>query len=1315
MAIEDKIKGILRSLGITVRAIWDVARWLFLLTALIVIAGGVLGWALYSRGYFHDAIEREGVRFLTDFTDVEVRFGGVSGDLISGVVIRDVVFGNGPNIEEDGVAIRVEELRIKYNPLKLLTGKIIINSVYLQGGEVNLLRDPDGRINLARIFGEEEKKPPDPNFYLEISHIELDDVDYIMDIGAPMRDFEELHLETSLTVVRDTVFLDIGDCSCYLPEYNQWLPSFGNGNMTINDRRITFRKVKIESPTTSIICSGAIVNKGEEASEMNLEFVADPIDIGECLSGVMDIPPDVYGVGRYRGKLYGTGEELVQEGRLEIERGYAFGFPLRDFNAEYDFDIANETLLIKEAEGRISDTYTQAYGTVYLPVDGTPMYQVEGYIENLDVGGFTGNDDLSSDVDALVSVSGYGFGDSPSLAIFGEIGPGRIGPVDIDGALVNLNVVGDELFFEQADVAIGEGTASLVGGFSGADIELQITGEDIPLDRFSFEGLDEGLSGVVSLDGYIYGNPAFPSFDGDIIGSDVRLGKDVYLGSARAEGVWSELGAANEGSARLYFWDAEVYGVPFSNGSADIASSREFVAIDGGRVEFTRDRYFRFSALFNSDESSLTVNEGGYVFPGGELVLANPWSADFSGNRITFGGGNAVYGDGYVDLSGWVEPERGAFDVYLLSENMPVGDLFPPTGDFYYDGILIRGEIRGEGNFKSPDITAEFLVEDVYLNNEYLETVKAKAVLEKDIVMVHRLEVVSGSGELYGAGVFPIGVLSGSAEGEVDINVAADSFDITVVNAFTETDIIDAGTVSGMVLLSGPVESPETKVELSFDGIVKDTVSYDWAIVELNYVDDLITIEEISIFNGSERALNLSGRAAFDLGYTITNKEPADGPLNIDVELDGLGLSVLNLSSDEFLITDGGIYGDFGLTGSIREPLLNGDGVIRDGGGIIRFLRSEIRNLNGRFTVDDNVFTVASENPMYCSIDEGDMVFSGTLATERLTPTELDMELTAKDYLVKIIPGVRAMGDIEVYRISGPLDSPYIEGLFVVKNGLITMPFASEDRGTYGEPTGEDGINFKFDVVTDGELWLRNSTADILLDADMEVSSENGEIRFAGELNSIRGTYYFLKRDFFIDEADIIFTGEPELNPVLNITGHNFIRGVDEDDDPETITVEIYVTGRTDDIAIQLYCPDYPHLEQKDLMIMLAMDITWAEYQNMSKGDIAAKESKEYVRRMAEKELARLVRRGTGLDYLHFETASREEETEIEVKVGHFVTDDLFVAYTGTYEEKPGAKELEHAFETEYRLVKRFYLVGETFNEEGKQRFGTSIKYKMKY
>jgi len=822
------------------------------------------------------------------------------------------------------------------------------------------------------------------------------------------------------------------------------------------------------------------------------------------------------------------------------------------------------------------------------------------------------------------------------------------------------------------------------------------------------------MSGAVSCDGYIYGNASYPSFDGEIVGSEVGV-SDVYLDSVRAVGIWDELGGDNEGKARIYFWDAEVFGMPVTSGSADIAASGEFIAIDRGIFEFTPDRRLRASALLNTEENSFTITEGGYIFPGGEIVLEDPWVTELHGDKIVFGGGNAVYGSGYANLSGSVEPRSGSLNIDLICEEIPIGDLFPGNDSFYYDGIIRSLEVYGRGKLSSPEVSAVLLVEEIDLNNERLESVETEVVLEDEIITVRRLDVKSDSGTLYAAGAFPAGIIGGSTDGILDVSVASDNFDLEIVNAFSDTDIVDGGTVSGNVFISGPVKSPVIDVGLSFANILKDAVSFEKAAVDIYYENGLVAFEDLSLSNGGRTVLGISGIAAFDLNYAMLHSELADGPVNIEIMFDGMEMSVANLASDEFLITGGGLYGGFGLTGSISEPVLNGTGRISEGSGIIRFLRSEVNGLSGDFSVTDNNLIIDDENPMTCRIDGGNTSFSGALTTNGLTPAELNMRLTAHDYLVKIIPGIHAKGDIEIYRLSGPLESLYIEGKFIVKSGLITIPFMSNDNGKYGEPVKKGGIDYNFDVVTDGEIWLRNASADIQLDADMEVSSENGELRLKGELDSIRGTYYFLQRDFFIDEAEIIFTGESELNPRLDISGHNYIRGEDKDGDPETITIEIRVTGMTDDITIQLFCSEYPQLEQKDLMIMLAMNITWAEYQNMSKGDIAAQESKDYARRMAEKELAKLVRRGIGLDYLHFETASREEETEVEVKVGHYITPDLFVAYTGTYEEKPGARELDHAFETEYQLIKKFYLVGETFNEEGRQRFGSSIKYKMKY
>jgi hypothetical protein len=149
---------------------------------------------------------------------------------------------------------------------------------------------------------------------------------------------------------------------------------------------------------------------------------------------------------------------------------------------------------------------------------------------------------------------------------------------------------------------------------------------------------------------------------------------------------------------------------------------------------------------------------------------------------------------------------------------------------------------------------------------------------------------------------------------------------------------------------------------------------------------------------------------------------------------------------------------------------------------------------------------------------------------------------------------------------------------------------------------------------------------------------------------------------------------------------------------------------------------EYAGLTQDQLMLMLALNVTWDDYQDMggSTGALASKETREYFEKYAFNEVSRLLQRETQIDVFKIETTGltgTETDTGVETTVGKYVTSDLYLSYTGRYSESGeyGTKEYAQAVGVEYRLRPGIYLFGETEREEEEQKYGIGLKFIHKY
>jgi autotransporter translocation and assembly factor TamB len=251
-------------------------------------------------------------------------------------------------------------------------------------------------------------------------------------------------------------------------------------------------------------------------------------------------------------------------------------------------------------------------------------------------------------------------------------------------------------------------------------------------------------------------------------------------------------------------------------------------------------------------------------------------------------------------------------------------------------------------------------------------------------------------------------------------------------------------------------------------------------------------------------------------------------------------------------------------------------------------------------------------------------------------------------------------------------------------------------------------------------LWLRNKSANIELEADVTARRVNGVTTYTGLLQARRGYYYFLQRDFTVARADISFTGTEQLDPILDLEATRTIHGMKADSYPAVITIHVTGTLREPVIELSYESGGAPvGLTQDEILILLALDITKEDYDELSSDVIASKESVDYLRRYAEAEVARAVRAGTGLEVFQMDSnllSGAQEQPFAEVTVGQHLTAGLYVSYTGRYEENtPGTSSLTHAAEVDYELRRDFYLVGSTYEDAGSQHYGLGVRFMKKY
>ncbi|UCH78159.1 MAG: translocation/assembly module TamB domain-containing protein [Candidatus Coatesbacteria bacterium] len=1311
-----KVFGVLRdAVVIFGKVAWVFVRALGLATVLVAVASFVLAFALYGAGYFHSLTRWAIEKYMRQYTRTECRVGRVEGTLLTGLDIYDFRLADGPSLERDGPALLIEEIHVRYNPIHFIKRDATIDYIHCVRPWLVLREDPDGRINLDRIFG--PKGPPKgKGVYFVITNVFLEDAYFKMELNSPLTEFSEADVRCTFTKARGAVFIDLRHCSCYFPEFDQRIPHFGSGSLAINARLMHFAGVDVASRSSTISTYGTI--KFEPDTYLDLRFKGDPFDVGEVAQGVFDDPPEFFGTGRYTGTLKGPPERLVQSGTLLLHRGYLYGFDVERVTAFYDFDVARKQIRLRGFEGRLNGTPAYVKMTFDLSND-KPVYWGEARLLRMDLADYLHSGYFTTDVDTKIVFSGVGLtaGDY-ALDVSASLGPGQLGPVLIDGGIADFRYANEKAYISGLSLRLGEGGELFLRGSGDPEaLDLEIATREVPLERFGLEDELSKLRGAVSIDGRITGSYAAPSFRGSAVFKRLAYER-LSVGTARAEGYWENIGGDERAHLRLMAWEVQVGPVALARARADVTIEEDSYVVENGLLENEEGDYVRFDFAYDRpadrwEISRLDVNLGLM-----QAELVEPLILAREGRRYAVSGGPLRYRGGEFALRGTFGPEDEPLALTAEARGIPLEDLLPAEVGPTVGGRLDRITLDVGGTMEHPELYANLAASNLIVNRQPIDYIHGEASYDNQRLIIPGLVAGLLGGTLRVAAYLPLNALAGEGEENVDVTLWFSRFKMSAVTGLYKQGFVDEGYLDGVITVSGTGASPEIRANLLLSELAWGGVRFDRGRADFTYRDGVVDIRELSLAEKSLPNVMVTGR--LPLALRPGAPEPT-GEIDLAAEFVDLDLRALNLLTEEVLITGGVVRGRLELTGSYQDPVWAGRLAILDGEGVVRVLRSSFARLTGTVETARERVTVSPEAPLTFRLDEGGGQAWGSLAFEGFRPRELSLNVAVEDYVIRAFRGVQALGDIRA-NISGPLDRLEAVAEVELTSGLITTDFGEAAIG--GGSASPSGLAYEVHVTAPGNLWLRNRDAEIELEADVTARRTGAVTVYTGELHARRGHYYFLQRDFQVLRADISFTGTQELNPVVALRAKRVIRALRAGNSDAVVYIDVTGTLREPVVALsyETITGETVGLSREEITRVVALDLTWDDYNALSAGELATKGSSDYVRRYAEAEVARAVRRETGVDVFEFDAnvfTGTEENPYAEVTVGQHLTPDLFVSYTGRYREVgPEAGELVHAAEVDYELRRNLFVVGSTYedNEElGTQRYGLGLRFIHKY
>lgn len=1192
-----------------------VVNWVLIGVAFLVVlvaatlVGGVV-WLRSSWG--HDFVRGQIIQRLGDAVTGEVRLGGVEGDVLQGVVLRDFAL-----VDSAGVPlIAAERVQVRYGLRPFLDKRIAIQRLRMVRPEIHLIRGPDGRWNFQTLFKPREPSPPDPTpgwgSWLEIQAIEIVEgtAEVALADGGPVLDWSE----NRFLDVNGTLELGLFSRDRMLRRFAARDLSFrttapelvvreldGTGLWTPDS--LALRSINLVTPGTEVHADGQLT-LGERDS-FALDIAAPRVSLDE----VRRFFPQVRlgGTARFEGSLTGPSTRptvVVDEGRVDTGRSVAavtgtvqeIGGGMRlDLDARLDpLDPADARLFLASypLAQRVAGTVRvegpprrlDVAGDLRAPAGGFTVdgaldltggaigYQVAATSRDLDVGALVGRPTVDLTLTGSYLLEGRGTGERDLRARFeAQLDRSQVYRWDLlalvtRGVIEGRTYTADTLLARTGQTLVrGEGVFGLAG--NGA-IEA-----DLALDS---ENLEEVWPGLGDFSGHARATArlsgTYQGFDvaADLVAGDLHLAgvtADSFAGRVTMEEVGGPMRMAGEGT----FHQMAVAGIEADTAAVTLDYRDRMMTVNGtfdhpgepvttlaGMVDFTGpEAVVRLEAFtYSSPEATWQMAEGsGLTVVGGDVR--------FDGFRLTQDG-QTIRADGRLALQGSSDLTVVAEDVGLREVGRLLGQ---PAGDWEGRADV---RLRLEGSRQDPRLMMEGQVSEGLIRGFRFQSVRGTVDYADQAAAVDMTVVAPTEGhEIVLTGRVPVDLaLVGGVDRlpnrPIDLHVEGRGTDLSLLGAFVPGLTELEGPIDVEIDVRGTTQAPRFEGYATLGGgrmtIPATGMTYRDIQGRVQLTNDRIMIENLRGSDGARGTFRIGGEVA------MQNLQLGD----FDVSIEATELQVVDLSQQDVQVN-----GTVELTGTTQTPVLA-----------------------GRVSVDEAIYRLP--------------------------------EQTGKDVI-----------DLD-------------EAVVYVEIPGAAPPPAERSPGLW------DRTRIELDVIVTDDAILTASNARIEIAGDLSLFKPAGTRTptFSGTLDVRRGYYEELGMRFAIEEGEVFFYGTPELNPGLHIVANQTIDNVEG---VGQVNIRITLGGTLNNPTIDL--SSTPAFDKSEI-------ISLALFGTPSPSAGQQREFTDTVRGLfvgqAAASLQAALAEEVGLDLL--EVGQREDaggDTASLFRVGKYVSPDVLVTYEG--------------------------------------------------
>jgi autotransporter translocation and assembly factor TamB len=583
----------------------------------------------------------------------------------------------------------------------------------------------------------------------------------------------------------------------------------------------------------------------------------------------------------------------------------------------------------------------------------------------------------------------------------------------------------------------------------------------------------------------------------------------------------------------------------------------------------------------------------------------------------------------------------------------------------------------------------------------------AQFVKDRQRIAIHGFALENGARRLtLDASIAPAGAQN--------VTLRAHAIDLAVLKPLMPQGQQITGQLSTEIAVSGTSSAPTIDASLETSSLVINSHKAGDLDARAAYRPSSATLD-VTLHQDRNHQLKLNGDIPISLSWAHGFAATIGTNEHLRLQTAGIRLAPIGDAAPRtFRNVTGTLRADLSLAGSPFRPAITGTADI-NGGGEVLPTGISISDFEMRLLASPTNIAIPQ---LSAKAGDGSLRGSGSIELHNnYSPGAINAELqlnqwpaiATEQYNSTVHGYIRARGTPDAPRVQGEIDVvdstihpdldflsassvPSPDNTIVIVKPGENIPSTGDatlsarggvpSSGNTNNPAFNNlAIDLKINVSRNN--WIRHQNAQVELDGAVDIKKRpGGPISLVGEIDTVRGWLGFMGKRFTLASGQILFTGGPEIDPMLRIDGRREV---------SNYTVDVIVGGKASKPEIKLQ--SQPQLAQGDILSLILFGTTTSQLGRGQKSTL-----QQQAQSIATGAAGQALAQSLGLESLGVNVTGQS------VGVGHYIGENTYVSVSPNFGANTSSTPSQVA-SIQYYLQRWLSITTATMSDGSRQIF----------